>query len=62
MSRGEKARIVIPAEYGYGDKGYPPIIPPKAILLYELELISFSSVGTAERELRERKEKDPYAL
>jgi FK506-binding protein 1 len=62
MSRGEKARIVIPAEYGYGDKGYPPIIPPKAILLYELELITFSSVGTAERELRERKEKDPYAL
>jgi len=37
LSRGSRARIVIPPEHGYGDRGYPPIIPPKATLLYEIE-------------------------
>lgn len=62
LSRGEKAKIVIPPEYGYGEKGYPPLIPPKATLLYEIELVTFSSVGHAERLLRERKQVDPFAL
>lgn len=62
LSRGEKAKIVIPPEYGYGDKGYPPLIPPKATLLYEIELVTFSSVGHAERLLRERQQNDPFAL
>eukprot|EP01034_Spumella_vulgaris_P027626 gene27627-34373_t len=55
LSRGEKARITLPSEYGYGDKGYPPIIPPKAVLTFEIELIGFSSVGNAERLNREKK-------
>ncbi len=62
MSRGSHGKIVVPPEYAYGDKGYPPIIPPKATLLFEIEVSSFSSVGSAERLLRERKETDPYAL
>lgn len=61
LSRGERARIVVPPEYGYGDKGYPPIIPPKSVLLYEIELVTFSSVGSAEKILREKKESDPFA-
>eukprot|EP01031_Cornospumella_fuschlensis_P028281 gene28281-34149_t len=62
MSRGTGVRIVVPPEYGYGEKGYPPIIPPKATLLFEVELLSFSSLGSAERMLRERRKEDPYAL
>lgn len=62
LSRGAVARLVVPFEYGYGERGYPPIVPPKSILLYEIELITFSSVGNEERLLRERREKDPFAL
>ncbi|KAF9430990.1 FK506-binding protein 2B [Podila epigama] len=44
MSRGEKAKIVIPAEFAYGKKGVPDAkvpIPPNADLTFEVELVSF---------------------
>ncbi|ETV84829.1 hypothetical protein H257_03913 [Aphanomyces astaci] len=41
MSKGQIARLELPPSYGYGEHGYPPIIPPHATLYYEIELLTF---------------------
>jgi len=38
MTLGEKASLVITADYGYGESGFPGYIPKNAKLIFDVEL------------------------
>ncbi|MFC4452790.1 FKBP-type peptidyl-prolyl cis-trans isomerase [Deinococcus sonorensis] len=39
LNVGDKARLTIPAEMGYGARGVPGVIPGGATLLFDVELV-----------------------
>jgi FKBP-type peptidyl-prolyl cis-trans isomerase len=40
MKVGEIANFSIHYDYGYGERGYPPIVPPMSHLMFQIELVS----------------------
>uniref|UniRef100_A0A7S1T1E4 peptidylprolyl isomerase n=1 Tax=Tetraselmis chuii TaxID=63592 RepID=A0A7S1T1E4_9CHLO len=41
MTKGQRANLTCTPDYAYGPRGFPPVIPPNATLVFDVELISF---------------------
>ncbi|KAK3405356.1 hypothetical protein EUGRSUZ_K01672 [Eucalyptus grandis] len=44
MKKGERAIFTIPPNLAYGESGSPPLVPPNATLVFDIEMVSWTSV------------------
>merc|ERR1719487_613599 len=51
MVQGDKWEMYIPSDLAYGDRGRPPTIPAKAVLVFEMEIVKIKGATTPKKEL-----------
>ncbi|KAF3442184.1 hypothetical protein FNV43_RR16100 [Rhamnella rubrinervis] len=44
MKKGERAIFTIPPNLAYGEMGSPPLIPPNSTLIFDIEMLSWSTI------------------
>lgn len=42
MKIGGLRKLTIPADLGYGARGFPPVIPPNSTLVFDVEMLSIT--------------------
>jgi FKBP-type peptidyl-prolyl cis-trans isomerase FkpA len=47
MKPGGSATLYCPPEIAYGDRGYPPVIPPRSTLTFQVDLLSIDKPTAA---------------
>ena len=45
LSVGEKIKVICPYDLAYGERGAGGVIPPKADLIFEMELMKIEGTG-----------------
>jgi len=48
--QGDRLMIVIPPELGYGAEGRPPVVPPNATLLFDIDFLEVEAPAVASEE------------
>ncbi|KAG8787830.1 Peptidyl-prolyl cis-trans isomerase fpr2 [Ceratobasidium sp. 428] len=51
MCIGEKRKLTIPPAMGYGERGFPPVIPANSELVFDVELLSIKDRKAEKPEL-----------
>ncbi|XP_059428085.1 70 kDa peptidyl-prolyl isomerase-like isoform X2 [Corylus avellana] len=44
MKKGERASFIIPPNLAYGELGSPPLIPPNSTLIFDIEMLSWTTI------------------
>ena len=61
FSEGSKGTLFVPSNQGYGDKGIADVIPKKANLIYEIELLEIMDDKQYDQYMRDQEKKERAA-
>ncbi|XP_021745836.1 70 kDa peptidyl-prolyl isomerase-like [Chenopodium quinoa] len=50
MKKGEKAVFKVPPHLAYGEAGFPPLIPPHSTVIFDVEMMSWSTIRDITRD------------